>query len=126
MTTMLTTKEMTLRSGATYRQLDYWTRQGVLTPVIPASGTGTRRAFSQRQVRVVRMVADLARLGATEPVLKAAARDAELLPADYWWGMAYVTEDGTLGRVPASSCWAIDLGHCADDSAAIASQMVLA
>lgn len=123
---MITSTEMLRRVGCSRRQLDYWARQGVLVPVVQASGTGSRRMFSDRQVRVVRMVADLARLGATELVLKAAVRDADLLPADDWWGMAYVTEAGRVVREPVGPCWAIDLGRCADDAAVITSQMVLA
>jgi hypothetical protein len=35
-----------LATGATYRMVDYWTRQGVLSPV--SSGSGHRRTWTER------------------------------------------------------------------------------
>lgn len=51
---MLTSTEVCERTGATYRQLDYWTRIGALVPVVRANGSGTRRLWSAESVAVVR------------------------------------------------------------------------
>lgn len=52
-------------AGITYRQLDYWTRIGLIVPSIQsAKGSGTRRRFSARDVRI------LAALGTTEPRMR--------------------------------------------------------
>jgi hypothetical protein len=41
-------------TGATYKQLDYWTRIGLLRPMWPMGGSGTRRHFRARDVCVAR------------------------------------------------------------------------
>ena len=52
-------------TGATYRQLDYWARTGVVTPSISAAaGYGSRRRWSDRDVVAVARVTDAARLRA--------------------------------------------------------------
>jgi DNA-binding transcriptional MerR regulator len=43
--------------GCSYRQLDYWTRAGLVSPTVPADGQGSRRAFSRRDVEQVRRIA---------------------------------------------------------------------
>ena len=44
-------------AGITYRQLDYWARTGLVTPsVCAASGSGTQRLYSFRDVLVLRVV----------------------------------------------------------------------
>jgi hypothetical protein len=111
---MLSTQEVCRRSRATYRQVDYWIRAGVIAPAIAsANGSGTRRAFTEDQVRVVRLVADLAALGATTPVLTRAAAWASLHPFEAWHGLAYVDDEGFVStQAPGGSCWAVDLAEC--------------
>jgi DNA-binding transcriptional MerR regulator len=44
-------------AGITYRQLDYWARTGLVTPSIrDASGSGTQRLYSFRDVLVLKLV----------------------------------------------------------------------
>lgn len=44
-------------AGITYRQLDYWARTGLVEPSIrPASGSGTQRLYSFRDILVLRIV----------------------------------------------------------------------
>ena len=44
-------------AGITYRQLDYWARTGLVEPSIrPASGSGTQRLYSFRDVLVLKIV----------------------------------------------------------------------
>jgi DNA-binding transcriptional MerR regulator len=48
--------------GITYRQLDYWDRQGVVSPTLSAAhGSGTQRKYSYRdlvRLRVVKRITD--------------------------------------------------------------------
>jgi DNA-binding transcriptional MerR regulator len=50
------------RSGATYRQLDYWTRQGLLRPV-GGAGSGFAREWPAREVDVARRMVELVDAG---------------------------------------------------------------
>ena len=44
-------------AGITYRQLDYWARTGLVEPSIrPASGSGTQRLYSFRDILVLKVV----------------------------------------------------------------------
>lgn len=44
-------------AGITYRQLDYWARTGLLEPSIrPASGSGSQRLYSFRDILVLKVV----------------------------------------------------------------------
>ncbi len=46
--------------GISYRQLDYWDRQGVVCPSLrPAHGSGTQRRYSYRDLVRLRMVKQL-------------------------------------------------------------------
>lgn len=47
---LISTPEMCDLSGATFRQLDYWARAGLLVPTAEARGSGTRRGYSTNQV----------------------------------------------------------------------------
>ncbi|WP_342011732.1 MerR family transcriptional regulator, partial [Corynebacterium bovis] len=47
-------------AGITYRQLDYWTRTGlVAASITPAAGSGTRRLYSFRDILIVKIIASL-------------------------------------------------------------------
>lgn len=43
------TEEVAEMSGLTYRIVDYWCRQGAISPRVEAAGQGTRRRFSAEQ-----------------------------------------------------------------------------
>ena len=44
-------------AGITYRQLDYWARTGLVEPTVrPASGSGTQRLYSFRDILVLKIV----------------------------------------------------------------------
>lgn len=51
------TPEVCALTGLTYRQLDYWVRLGLIDPVVPAEGSGTRRRFSPEQVSALQVLA---------------------------------------------------------------------
>ena len=47
-------------TGVTYRQLDYWARTDLVTPSIqPASGSGSKRTYSYRDVLEVKVIKSL-------------------------------------------------------------------
>jgi DNA-binding transcriptional MerR regulator len=47
-------------SGITYRQLDYWTRTGLVTPSInDAHGSGTQRLYSFQDLATLRVIKSL-------------------------------------------------------------------
>lgn len=45
--------------GITYRQLDYWARTDLVKPDLAASGSGTRRAYSYKNLLELRAVKNL-------------------------------------------------------------------
>ena len=71
---LLSTGEVCERTGATYRQVDYWARTGVLSPSVrPAVGSGNRRVYSTPDVRVAAVLVQLAQLGCSGDTLRHAA-----------------------------------------------------
>jgi DNA-binding transcriptional MerR regulator len=124
---MISSSEMCALAGCSYRQLDYWARARVVVPAIEARGTGSPRRFTHRQVRLVRLVTDLAALGAQQGVLQRAFELAELIPEDSWSGTAYVDMSGNLTLSPPPvPAWAIDLARCAFPGRAPVEQLSLA
>ena len=60
------TVEVCAMTGATYRQIDYWTRSGIVAPsIMAASGHGSRRRWSAADVADVARVLDVARARST-------------------------------------------------------------
>lgn len=60
-------------AGISYRQLDYWARTGLVEPTIrPASGSGTQRLYSFRDILVLRIVKRLIDTGVSLPNIRAA------------------------------------------------------
>jgi DNA-binding transcriptional MerR regulator len=57
-----TTTEVMDKSGATYRQLDYWAREKWID-MGPNQGTGNARMWTHRQMLVARMVVTLIKAG---------------------------------------------------------------
>lgn len=115
MVAMISSTEMCRLAGCSYRQLDYWCRQRVVTPAKAANGqgSGNQRRFTERQVRTVRLVTDLAALGAQHGVLQRAFELAELIPESSWTGTAYVDMTGNLTvSPPPVPSWALDLERC--------------
>lgn len=53
-------KHAAARAGITYRQLDYWCRTRLITPFVEASGQGSRRLFTERQVLTLTALGALA------------------------------------------------------------------
>lgn len=56
-------REVVRRSGATYRQLDYWCRAGLFGEQLRGRGSGRRRGFTEEDVKVARGLARLSAAG---------------------------------------------------------------
>jgi DNA-binding transcriptional MerR regulator len=60
-------------AGITYRQLDYWARTGLVEPSVrEASGSGTQRLYSFRDILVLKVVKKLLDLGVSLPNIRTA------------------------------------------------------
>ena len=60
-------------AGITYRQLDYWARTGLVEPTVrEASGSGTSRLYSFRDILVLRVVKGLLDAGVSLPNIRTA------------------------------------------------------
>ncbi len=60
-------------AGITYRQLDYWARTGLVEPTVrEASGSGTSRLYSFRDILVLRVVKNLLDAGVSLPNIRTA------------------------------------------------------
>jgi DNA-binding transcriptional MerR regulator len=53
---MLTTTELSKKTGLTYRQVDYYTREGVISPINLVSGSGNRRYYDRGLIEKLTMV----------------------------------------------------------------------
>jgi len=62
------------RAGLSYRQLDYWTRQGWLLPTQEYAGPGFPRAWPRRERSVAVLMARLVDAGVVPAVAARAAR----------------------------------------------------
>jgi hypothetical protein len=85
--------EVCRQTGLTYRQLDYWCRQGWLQPEAysrgnakPGYGPGWDRRWSQAELDVAQMMARLVALGVTAQRAAVVARE----PWKRWWWLAEV------------------------------------
>jgi hypothetical protein len=58
----VTTTQLAERAGVTYRQVDYWTRHGYLTPLPGHTGQGYPRAYPVDQIVKARIMGSLAKL----------------------------------------------------------------
>lgn len=63
-----------LATGATYRQIDYWTRVGYLEPEAGTPGSGYSRRWSERDRRMAYLIVRLSLLGIEVPKAAAYAR----------------------------------------------------
>lgn len=66
--------DLSLKIGATYRQVDYWTSCGYLKAAVANPGSGNERDYSPREVRVAEVMAWLVDDGLTPKVAARLAR----------------------------------------------------
>lgn len=85
-------------AGVTYRQLDYWTREGLVRPCRPARGSGSSRRYSTGEVELLRVIGVLSSMGVQGAALRRAAeRVEELIGAGGGW--LVVAPDGGVELV---------------------------
>lgn len=103
--------ELCRETGISYRQLDYWTRRGVLSPIArPEDATsGTPRPFDELEVRVVHVLAALRALGASLDVLREVAAQLRSYGEPDWHGQLFVDQVGLIRRDRCALCWCLDL-----------------
>jgi DNA-binding transcriptional MerR regulator len=107
------TTQVAERSGATYRQLDYWARNGVLEgSVTLGNGSGSRHVYSAADVERARVVAAVSQLGATSPILAALVEHLSGDDLHSWPLLLFVLVDGTVSEtiVPGVACYVVDVG----------------
>lgn len=72
----ITSAEVLDRAGVTYRQLDYWTRAGMLHPTNgDQPGTGNPRFYPTSEIPIACLMRDLLAAGLTPRAAHRAARD---------------------------------------------------
>lgn len=73
-----------MADGLTYRQMDYWVRQGYLRPIDPSPGSGSHRRWPEEERAVARRMIRLVDAGLVPAVAHRVARSgsgiAELAP----------------------------------------------
>ena len=82
-------------AGITYRQLDYWARTGLVEPTIrPATGSGTQRLYSFRDILVLKIVKRLLDTGVSLQNIRTAVEQLRARGTD---DLAHITllSDGT-------------------------------
>lgn len=58
----LTSRDLVEQTGATYRQIDYWTRTGRISATIPANGSGSSRGYDPSIVPRIKAILALTKL----------------------------------------------------------------
>lgn len=98
-------KDAAAKAGATYRQLDYWVRKGLIAPSIrEAEGHGTRRRWSTMDVRRIRVIVKALEMGAVNPVRTLEGVQDLTIPStgyvvvDLWTHRAKVIETRAAAR----------------------------
>lgn len=113
MEAQFSTNDVAERTGCSYRQLDYWSRNGVLVPeIVEGQGSGTRRAYSAADVERARVVRAVSELGAPGPVLKRIVDELADPDLREWPLLLFVLVDGTVSHsiVPGVGCYCVDVG----------------
>jgi Na+(H+)/acetate symporter ActP len=124
----LSSAQVCARAGVTYRQLDHWSRLGLVRPTVDSSGSGTQRQWDATSVAVVAVAGRLARLGAPAHVrARAGAAVAEMATAQGWMVVealgasvsvhvgtdlveALKARDAASGSPLSHGAWVVELG----------------
>jgi DNA-binding transcriptional MerR regulator len=84
-------------TGVSYRQLDHWTRRGIVVPSVrPASGSGSRRLYSFRDLVAIRMLKRLTDAGVSPNNLGKAVQTLRRLGEDDLASSVLVTDGETV------------------------------
>lgn len=94
--------------GISYRQLDYWTRTGLVTPSIrPARGSGTQRLYSFNDLLQLKVIKGLIDAGASLQKVRTALDQLRSFGED--WSTATIVADGSNVYACNSDAEVIDL-----------------
>lgn len=112
----LTSAEIVKASGASYRQVDHWARNGVLVPLITvADGSGSQRLYREKQAYVAAALVELSKVGVRGEPLMRAAEALTALPLDVWLDVVVVKPSGSLDpwcdRENLTAGWLLHLGR---------------
>ena len=81
--------------GITYRQLDYWTRTGLVTPSLQeAQGSGTQRLYSFNDLLQLKVIKSLSDTGASLQKIRQAIDYLRDKVSDDWTTVTVVTDGG--------------------------------
>jgi DNA-binding transcriptional MerR regulator len=95
--------------GITYRQLDYWTRTGLMIPTLQrAAGSGTQRIYSFNDLLQLKVIKSLSDAGASLQKIRQAIEYVRQNLADDWSKLTIVT-DGTGVYACTSDSEVVDL-----------------
>lgn len=99
--------ELAEAAGLSYRRVDYYTRVGLLSPVVRGlAGPGSRRTYDERDLARVKLIGALRDLGAE---LDVATRVLAALDPDpeKWPPYFFVEPDGRIriGLPLPAACW---------------------
>lgn len=112
-------------AGITYRQADYWARIGIARPSLgEAAGSGSRRAYSRGDVRLLAVIGALAYL--EFPVGRLDLAWLAELPDHEWTGTLIVTPAGYAYRADGDLLEAGDIVGAAVNLAVVALRLDLA
>lgn len=75
MTDTVTSAQM-VETGATYRQVDYWSKQGYLRPEELKTGSGKHRRWPRQELDILRVMVQLNQIGLDPGRAAKYARDA--------------------------------------------------
>lgn len=64
------------RTDATYRQIDYWTKTGIVRPIVRGAGSGNAHLFDEIETRVMHVLARLSNLGIKPATLAPRVRES--------------------------------------------------
>lgn len=82
---LISSPEACRLAGVTYRQMDYWTREGLVAPAREAQGSGSARRWSVDDVFALRLVKTLLGHGVPRRAIIEAQATAHGAPAHFLW-----------------------------------------
>lgn len=110
---LFTSYEAASAAAISYRQLDYWTRIGLISATRAAHGSGSQRRFSHRDVLLLAAVAEVMRLGATTESAARLWLFLDGLDVGQWPSALVVTPDGVRPLEAGVSGWYVDVASAA-------------
>lgn len=108
-------------TGITFRQLDYWTRTGMVVPsVVDAHGSGRHRRWSESDVRKIAVLGAFSRVApGLRRVLAERLRDLDVVPRFVVvvgdWGVRFCDSPDDVAKIRRTEDWRHVLSVLATD-----------